>query len=181
MWSMEGACVSTIQQATTVSTVLHSTMTSPGRLQMAKLEPQKNVDHVNVMGMLTCVILTWMHGWPRGIAVVESVITVNTTLKGSIASVASQASTEISEGLSLSQMPANYVPATQLDQPCFLSALIPSVTPATVTVPANLEWQVLSVTSVWWDTGASESMAADRVTVPEAVTHSLVTASAVGT
>lgn len=45
--SMEGACVSTIQQATTVSSVLHSTMTSPGRLQMAKLEPQMNADVSN--------------------------------------------------------------------------------------------------------------------------------------
>lgn len=169
-WSMEGACVSTIQQVFTVSIVLRSTMTSPGRLQMAKLEPQKNADHVNVMGMLALVILTWTHGWPQGIAVVVSVIIVNTTLKDSTANVASQASTEISEGLSLPQMPANCVPATRLDQPCFLSALIPSVTPAMVTAPANLEWQVLSVTGAWWGIGASESMAADHVTVLEAVT-----------
>lgn len=70
------------------------------------------------------------------------------------------------------------VPAILLDQLYFPSAQVPSVTRAMVIAPASLEWQVLSVTSVWWDTGALESMVAGHVTVLEAVTHLQVTASA---
>lgn len=59
------------------------------------------------MGMPTLVILTWMRGWRRAIAVVASVTTVSTTRRGSTASAASWASTATSGSPSLPQTPAN--------------------------------------------------------------------------
>ncbi|KAJ6656393.1 hypothetical protein lerEdw1_003896 [Lerista edwardsae] len=105
--SMEGVCASITLQELTVNVVLPSTMTSPGNLQMAKQELQMNADPASAMGILTLVTLIWTHGWHQEITVVEYVITVSTILKDSIASVASEASSETSEGLSLPQMPAN--------------------------------------------------------------------------
>lgn len=70
------------------------------------------------------------------------------------------------------------VPAIQLDQLSFLSAQCLSVTPVMVTALASLGWQGHTVTGVWWDTGASETMAADPVTVRGAATLSQETASA---
>lgn len=59
------------------------------------------------MGTLILVILTWMRGWRRAIAVAVSVTTVSTTRKGSTASAASQASTGTSGSPSLPLTPAN--------------------------------------------------------------------------
>lgn len=47
-----------------------------------------------------------------------------------------------------------------------------------VTALASLGWQGHTVTGAWWDTGGLDTMAADLVTVPGAVTHSQETASA---
>lgn len=47
-----------------------------------------------------------------------------------------------------------------------------------VTAPASLGWQGDIVTGAWWDTGASETMAVDHVTVRGAATLSLETAAA---
>lgn len=46
------------------------------------------------------------------------------------------------------------------------------------TAHASLGWQGPIVTGAWWDTGASETTAADPVTVPGAVTLSRETALA---
>ncbi|KAL8221705.1 UNVERIFIED_CONTAM: hypothetical protein K2H54_074390 [Gekko kuhli] len=146
-------------------------MISPGKLQMAKQEPQMNADPVNAMGILTRATLTWTHGWHQGTKVAESVIIVNTIQKASTASIASQATIETSEGLFLPQTPANCAPATQLDQLCFPLATAPSVIPAMVIVPANLEWLVLNVISAWLGTGALDITAANHVIVQEVVTH----------
>lgn len=47
-----------------------------------------------------------------------------------------------------------------------------------VTALASLGWQGDIVTGAWWDTGASETMAVDHVTVRGAATLSLETAAA---
>lgn len=145
---------------------------------MAKQDLLKSAEPASAMGMLMPVTLTLMCGRHQGIAVVVSAKTVSTTQKVSIASGVSQASTGTSGDLSLLQMLANCVPAIQLDQLSFLSAQCLSVTPVMVTALASLGWQGHTVTGVWWDTGASETMAADPVTVRGAATLSQETASA---
>uniref|UniRef100_A0ACB8FP85 Uncharacterized protein n=1 Tax=Sphaerodactylus townsendi TaxID=933632 RepID=A0ACB8FP85_9SAUR len=169
--SMEGVCVNTILQEFIVNIVLHSITISPGKLQMAKQEPQMNANPVSAMDILTLATLTWTHGWHQGTKVAESVIIVSTIQKAGTASIVSQATTGTSKGLFLPLTAANCVPVTLLDQQRFPLATAPSVIPAMVTVPANLVWLVLNVINAWLGTGDLDIMAANHVIVQEVVTH----------
>lgn len=179
IWSMESAFASTIQQVTIVSSAHHFTMTSPGSLLTAQPGPLMNVRSANAMGTQTAATSSMACGWRQGSAAEECVTTANTTQRGSTARDARLASTEIPSDPSLLQIPANLVPAILLVLYHINSVPSPFVTRATGSASVSPESGAHTVTSAWWDIGALENTAADRVTVLGAVIHSLGTALAV--